>query len=76
MITHSTVCRVIFKSISIEGIATLTIATSRIVMKKAVPTTARISQRRGFGSAATSVKASSLSVLPGTTFSAERLFRS
>src|SRR5947207_2139010 len=62
MITHSTVCRVMSRSVSIDGIATLTIATSRIVMKNAVPTTARISQRRGFGSAATSVKSSSLSV--------------
>src|SRR5918912_1339046 len=56
MITNSTVWRVMSRSVSIEGIATLTIATSRIVMKNAVPTTARISQRRGFGSAAMSVK--------------------
>src|SRR2546423_13105539 len=45
------------RSVWIDGIATLTIATSRIVMKNAAPTTARISQRRGFGSAATSVHA-------------------
>src|ERR687884_28423 len=40
MITHSTVCRVMSRSVSIDGMATLTIATSRIVMKNAAPRTA------------------------------------
>jgi hypothetical protein len=45
----------------IDGIATLTIATSRMVMKNAAPTTASVSQRRGFGAATTvSVTCSSL----------------
>src|SRR5580765_7888649 len=34
------------RSIWIDGIATLTIATSRMVMKNAAPTIARVSQRR------------------------------
>src|SRR5690242_65805 len=35
-----------WRSISIDGIATLTIATSRTVMKNAAPTIARVNQRR------------------------------
>src|SRR5262249_26128059 len=41
--THCTVDSAIFRSFWIDGIATLTIDTSRIVMKNAVPTTARTS---------------------------------
>src|SRR3954447_17238180 len=41
--THCTVDSAMSRSFWIDGIATLTIATSRIVMKNAVPTTARTS---------------------------------
>ena len=43
VITHCTVDSAMFRSFWIDGIATLTIATSRIVMKNAAPTTARTS---------------------------------
>jgi len=46
VITHWTVCSLICRSIWIDGIATFTIATSRMVMKNAAPTMARVSQRR------------------------------
>src|SRR6266545_3825267 len=41
--THCTVDSLMWRSVWIDGIATLTIATSRIVMKNAAPTTARTS---------------------------------
>src|SRR5215208_6484390 len=55
--THCTVFSAMFRSTSIDGIATLTIATSRIVMKKAAPTTARMSHlwRAGAAGCAASV---------------------
>src|SRR5689334_22822675 len=46
MRTHWTVVSATWRSRWIDGIATLTIATSRTVMKKAAPTIARVSQRR------------------------------
>src|ERR671927_706020 len=48
VITHCTVSSAMFRSLWIDGIATLTIATSSTVMKKAAPTTASVNQRRRF----------------------------
>src|SRR5919109_2987444 len=48
VITHCTVSSAIFRSFWIDGIATLTIATSSTVMKNAAPTTASDNQRRRF----------------------------
>src|SRR3954469_24992842 len=72
MITHSTVVWLMSKSVWIDGIATLTIATSRIVMKNAVPTTARMIQRRGFGSAAMSRSGGEFVKVPPQVFDAEK----
>src|SRR5207237_1242635 len=48
---HCTVDSAMCRSFWIDGIATVTIATSRIVMKNAAPTTASVSQRRRFRAA-------------------------